>query len=88
MNTYMILELYEKSEFVFAEIIHIHIYISIYIYIYIRVHYGVCVCECMCSPTPTDYGIILEIRFFLRLEETVVKEYIYICINMYIHIYI
>ena len=32
MNTYMILELYEKSEFVFAESIHIYIYTYEYIY--------------------------------------------------------
>ena len=65
----MILYLYKKSEFVFAEIIHKYIYIYIHMSAlwYERV--------CVCSPTPTDYGIIQENRFVLRLEEAVVKQY-------------
>ena len=34
MNTYKILELYQKSEFVFAESKHIYVYIYIYMCIY------------------------------------------------------
>ena len=37
--------------------------------------YGVCACVFVYSPTPAGYGIIPEIRLFLRLEVAVVKEY-------------
>ena len=39
MNTYMILELYEKSEFVFAESKHIYIYyIHMYTYMFLELY--------------------------------------------------
>ena len=49
------------------------LYINIYIYIHMSALWYERVC--VCSPTPTDYGIIQENRFVLRLEEAVVKQY-------------